>query len=210
MQVRYLFLDRRIRGVPNTCQTGNFFAADRAGVAVAQCGGGTGSRPACTSRRWLICSGTPRLRSPATCTGTPPTTRRGPQWTGWPGGSGCEGCLVGARLGRVGGAVLRVPGAIPACTGERCKNRRHSPHPVGRGLHRRYRAINQAAPPPTAMPTATPSANSRTSVVMVSPPHVLASWPDRAVGPRWAGLTADGAPDQLRLNRTPITQRLLA
>ena len=44
----------------------------------------------CTSRRWPICSGTRRLRSPVMCTGTPPPTRRGPRWTGWPGGSGCE------------------------------------------------------------------------------------------------------------------------
>jgi hypothetical protein len=43
-----------------------------------------------TSRPSPTCSGTARSRSPATCTGTPPTTRRGPRWTGWPDGSGCD------------------------------------------------------------------------------------------------------------------------
>jgi integrase len=49
-----------------------------------------GSNPASTSRRWPICSGTRRLRSPATCMGTPAMTRHGPRWTAWLGGSGCE------------------------------------------------------------------------------------------------------------------------
>ena len=170
----------------------------------------TGLRWTAIARRWRICSGI----SIAITGDVYGHTSDDPARAAVDGLAGpvraVRAAWLGARLGRVGGAVLRVPGAIPACTGERCKNRRHSPHPVGRGLHRRYRSINQATPPPTAMPTATPSAKSRTGVVMVSPAHVLASWPDRAVGPRWAGLTADGAPHQLRLNRTPITQRLLA
>ena len=51
------------------------------------------------------------------------TSRRhgaGRSGRGWPGGSGCEGCLVGARLGRVGsdtrvhGREVQEPPTLPA------------------------------------------------------------------------------------------------
>ena len=50
----------------------------------------TCSRQACTSRRWPICSGIRRSRSPATSTDTPATTRHARRSTASRDGSGCE------------------------------------------------------------------------------------------------------------------------
>ena len=68
------------------------------------------SNPVCTSRRWPTCSGIRRSRSPATCTGTPPTTPREPPSTacrgGWGGDTAVEErCRSSARRRSSGGSA---------------------------------------------------------------------------------------------------------
>lgn len=67
-----------------------------------------GWKPEGILRPSLICSSTPRLRLPATCTATPPTTRHGRLSTAWRRGSGCDCVATGSQIASYDATPTRV------------------------------------------------------------------------------------------------------